>query len=158
MVRDGPREAGRRVVSPWRRGGSGRGLHHRGEAVEELRLADRLGERDRYPGLSGLIAAPAERRQQDEPSDADRGVGLDRARELDAVHPGHLHVEDRQVKGSAVEGCATQRVKCARAVGHGLAEHGPGLDLVLQNRPVGGVVIHNQDPPTLQLEAGAWRG
>jgi hypothetical protein len=102
-MRSGCRSASA-AVDPGRRGPRdlrrGVAVEQAGERVEELRLADRLLQerREQLLALAGL--ATAQRAEQHERQR--RAARANLAGERDAVHPGHVHVEDRRVERRAV--------------------------------------------------------
>ena len=68
-----------------------------GQRIEELRLTDRFGQIRRKQRVAVARLAPAERAEQHE---RQRRVFLaNLARQRDAVHLRHVHVDDRDVEG-----------------------------------------------------------
>src|SRR5207253_4672394 len=66
----------------------------------------------------------------------------------DAVHVGHLDVEDRHVEGFAAAQ-AIERLRAARTVG---GVHAPRFDLQADDLPIGRVVIHDQHALAADLQ------
>jgi hypothetical protein len=86
---------------------------HGDEAVEQARLLDGFAERRVDAG--GLHFLFGERLagwgERDQLRAGDGGVGLDRAGEREAVHLGHLDVEEREVVGVALGGGGAQHAE-----------------------------------------------
>ena len=119
-----------------------RQLQHRADAGAQLAAAERLGQVVVGPGLqagdAGILAGAG--RDQDHGDAAQRGVGADRAQQLEAVEPRHHHVGEQQVGRLAPDG-----VERRQAVGDGFDAAGRGeqaADVVAHV----GVVVGEDDP------------
>ena len=79
-------------------------VHERSDARLELVQIDRLGQEVVGAGVDAVdaIAALGKRRDKHDRRQTGRRVALDAAAQLEAVHPGHHHVGDRQGPASAL--------------------------------------------------------
>jgi hypothetical protein len=123
----------------------------------ELGLPQRLrevGQDPRLPGLAGLPPHPRGREKY-QPGRGDGGVGLYLAGELQAVHPGHLLVQDRHVVALAPFGGPAQllqRLECIL----GLAVlHAPGDYLLVHDLAVRLVIVYYQHAHAAQAVPAA---
>ena len=102
-----------------RRGRHGQG-HHGEEALIQARFMYRFGE---VRGITGClrrlgIAPLSLGRQKNEPGRGQQRIGLDRPGQFQAVHPGHLHVNDGKVARGALR---SRRAQAGQGL---LAVHG----------------------------------
>ena len=134
-VRVGLRPNGDRVHGAGRRGWGDQG----DQRVEELRLAERLGQKGAEQGGVGLGLAQAERAEQDQRQR--RGDVTDGPGEVAPVHLGHVHVEDRQIEGLA----GPQPPQRLMRRGGIACERTPLAGLKPQDPPVRVIVVDNQD-------------
>ena len=149
-----PPSSGRAAASPAPRRRSARRLvrEQADQRVEQLRLADRLGEvgGEQRVGVAGL--APAERAEQHQ---RQRGPArADAARQRDAVHLRHVHVEDREVERARP--ASSQR---SASAGDSVSRdvHAPLAGLQREHAPVGGVVVDDQHALALRARAARRR-
>jgi hypothetical protein len=124
-----------------------------------LGLPDGLGQ----PGVgsrpAGLFAdVVSYGGEQHEPGGGEGGVVLYGVGEFYTVHPGHVHVDDRQVIRGVVLGGLAQCLEGARGVfGHPVA-HPPGEDLPVEDLAVCGVIVDDEHPQAPKVEAGRHSG
>ena len=122
------------------------------QAVEEIRLPDRLRERAREAGLRGVGRRDPPRRAEHElVRTRDRRVGVDRARQLQPVHVRHVQVEHHNLVGVAALRSRTHELECAHGVGRLVGAHPPGPELLPQDQAVRGVVVDDQGPQRIEL-------
>ena len=107
------------------------------QGVEQVRLLDRLRNLifEQASRLAHLRLAGG-----GEKDERDMAPAEDFPRERDPVHLGHLQIEQHDIVGLRL-----QFVQGLPARGNGDRHHSPGLELGLENVPVGGVVIDDQD-------------
>lgn len=118
------------------------------KAVLEMGGTNRFGEMRLDAGRFEFIAVDpvAHGSQEDHANVGNAGVGADSLSELEAVHAGHLHVEGDDVERFTGFGGATKGAERFHAIGGGTGHaHAPAHELILENRAVGGVVVHDED-------------
>ena len=137
----------RAAAWPARRRVCGAGVvrQQRHQRVEQLRLAQRLGQ------VRGeqRSSSPTSRRPSELNSTSGSVAPASRMRRasVDAVHLRHVHVEDREVEGARrVEPVAAPRA--GDSVSRG--SHAPLRRLQREDAPVGGVVVDDQHALALQ--------
>ena len=127
--------------------GAGNDAH---EHFVKLSGLDRLGQAtgERRAGELRLIGTNAHRSEQDQGHRFDAGQLADFAREHDAIHARHLHVQNRQVEAfrrrAAIPGPARPLWAPRGIMPHLRGLHG-------QNAAVGRVVVHDQQAQIGQL-------
>ncbi len=126
-------------------------LRHDGnETLVQLPLANGFrqirGDPRRLGGLG--ISPPAERSQQHQFNAGPSGSGPYRARQFDAIRRPHIHIQQHQVKWR-LPLCLTQSPERFGAVRDERRPHPPLFRHQLQNRPVDGLAVHDEN-----VEAG----
>ena len=139
LVLAGFRRVGRRALA-------GRG-HDAEQGLEQLSLLDGFDQ----PGFDasllhgGRMDPLAHRGQDHHLGMAKPRVGLDFLGHRQAVHPGHHHVQDDQAIGIPGRDRLVQCGERLEPAGHRAAvAHVPAQDLMVKDRAVGRVVIHNE--------------
>ena len=145
------------TLQPGNRSAAGAYAKQVDQGAAQAGLPHRLGDVTRYPRLAGLgfVAILPDRGGHEEPRLREGGLRLDGAGQLDAVHPGHVHVEDGDVIGGRRVGCVPEQVQRRAGVVRHVGGHPPGYELVVHDPEVCGVVVHDQRP---EPEQGGGRG
>ena len=133
------------------RGGLG-SLEHAHQRVVELQRADRLGEPCGEAGGAQLFGpiANGHRGEHHERHRRKAALGAHGPRELDAVLVGHLHVHNDQRVGVDF-GRSPQPLETLRPRGHRLHAKAPRAQVVLDDRTIGGIVVHDEQAQICQL-------
>ena len=126
----------------------GRRQHQRHD-LEQVAAPDGLVEiaPNTEPAAALAIAPLARGGQHDEPRRRQRRVTLHRCGQSEAIHVGHLSVNDGEVVGSR---CVPQGVERFRGPGRLPDDHSFGAQDLAEQHAIGGVVVHNQHPHTLE--------
>jgi hypothetical protein len=141
----GPRRAARR--------------EHLHQAVVKVGFVDRLREVGRDPDAGGLgaVAPLADGGEEDETNRAEGLVGLDRPGQAQPVHSRHLHVEDDEVEAAAGKNALLQHGEGPGTALHRRHPEPPVAELLAQDLPVGGIVVHHEHPASEQTRGGGGR-
>ena len=117
------------------------------ETLAQLRWIHRFREVTGIPdGLRLLrVAAPALRRQKNEPGYRQHRIGLDGAPQFQAVHVWQLHVNDRHVARMPLCRRLAHERQGPLAISRYKASGFPTLEIDFQDAPIDGTVIHNAD-------------
>ena len=105
-------------------------------------------------GKDGSFRAHAHGSEQDEGEERGAGQLADFAREHDAIHAGHLHVEDGEIEGFAL---AHPFEGLGSAAG-GAGDHAPLAGLQGEDAAVGGVIVHDEEAQVGELRLGSLGG
>jgi hypothetical protein len=115
--------------------------------VAEFGLAHGLAHAAQDAGLAlAGVAGDEGRGQHDQPGRGEGRVGVDGRGELQAVHPGHVHVEDGEIEGLAAPGRFVEGFEGLGAALGAVHLHAPAAQLQAQDVEVGEVVVHHQHP------------
>ncbi len=83
------------------------------------------------------------RREKHEPGWRQRGIGFDRSSQCEAIHSGHVHINDCEVARVVLGGHDTQLRQRFGSILRQEASDPPVLGIEVQNAAVGGMVIHH---------------
>jgi hypothetical protein len=132
---------------------------HGVERRAQVRAARGLVEAHRDRAVALLLGG--ERRagggEQDQPGLGQRGVAPDGAGHVHPGHARHHHVQHHQPVGRAGSVGAAQLVQRGGAVLALRRDAAPGCEVVEQDAPVGGVVVHHQDRHVAEVRLGRAR-
>ena len=108
------------------------------------------------PARCAAVPCPrlAHRAEHDQPRARQGRIGHDGLGQLEAVHPGHLIVEDGQGIRAALRMRRPQAGERGGAIGDALDLHAPGAELRLEDGPVDRMVIDAQDAHAPQFRQG----
>ena len=137
----------------------------RASALATAAVAARIPSTDasvlsNWAGRAGFVSTAAnrsawavfaDRRQQHQRRAGDGRLGADGARQHQAVHARHVHIQDRHRKRSAVQRRLAQVLQGARAVGDGRHQQTARRELLAQDGAVGGVVVDRQHAQAAQF-------
>ena len=118
------------------------GVNRLRDAVEELRLTDRLHEIvDEADAARQLrLFATIVRGDQDERRRRDAGVGANIAPQFDAVLTGHTQIDDRHIVGLAAQRGTDHRGFPGDRIGDGIAAHRPRVEIAREDFARGRIV------------------
>jgi hypothetical protein len=126
--------------------------------VAEFGLAYGLAHAAQDAGLLALagVAGDEGRGEHDQPGRGEGRLGVDGLGELQAVHPGHVHVEDGEIEGLAEPGRFVEGFEGLGAALGAVHLHAPAAQLQAQDVEVGEVVVHHQHPRAFEPGGGGF--